>query len=65
MDKLLRHLHLERETSSRVPEVCNGTFLSRNQYISDVEIEGFRDARLNGRSAITAEQIREWTAAAD
>ena len=65
MDKLLRHLDLERETSSRSPEVCNGTFLSRNQYTSDVEIEGFRDARLNGRSAITAEQIREWTAAAD
>jgi hypothetical protein len=65
MDKLLRHLDLERQTISRGPEVCHGTFLSRSQYISDVEMEGFRDARLNGRSAITAEQIREWTAAAD
>jgi hypothetical protein len=64
MDKLLRRLNLERQSDSPGPEVCNGTLLSRNQYISDIETEGFQDARLRGRSAMTAEQMREWTAAA-
>lgn len=64
MDKLLRRLDLERHNDSPGPEVCYGTFLSRNQYLSDIEVEGFQDARLGGRSAMTAEQIRDWTAAA-
>jgi hypothetical protein len=29
----------------------------------DIEMEGFQDARLTGRSAMTAEQTREWIAA--
>jgi hypothetical protein len=36
MDKLLRRLHSERQSDSPGPEVCNGTFLSRNQYTSDI-----------------------------
>jgi hypothetical protein len=65
MDNLLRRLDSERQSDSPGPEVCNGTFLSRNQYNSDIELEGFQDGRLSERSAMTAEQIKEWTAAAD
>jgi len=61
MDKLLCRLDWERQSGSPAPEVCNGTFLSRSQYIPDIEMEGFQDARLR-RSVMTAEQIREWTA---
>jgi predicted nucleotidyltransferase len=63
MDRLLRHLDVEAQIDSPGSEVCNGTFLSRAQYISDIEQEGFLDGRLSGRSAMTAEQIREWTVA--
>ena len=65
MDRLLRRLDLEQQVHWLGPEVCYGTFLSRAQYLSDIEMEGFQDARLSGRSAMTAEQIREWTAAKD
>jgi hypothetical protein len=33
------------------------------EYIFDIEMEGFQDARLSGGNAMTPEQIREWTAA--
>jgi hypothetical protein len=65
MDKLLYHLSLEQQINSLGPEVCNGTFLSRAQYLSDIETEEFQDGRLSGRCAMTAEQIRKWTAAID
>jgi len=65
MDKLLYRLNLEQQIDSLGPEVCCGTFLSRAQYLSDIEMGGLQDARLGGRSAMTAEQIREWTAATD
>ena len=44
-------------------DVCYGTFLSRNQFISDLEVDRFADARLRGRGVMTAEEIEEWTAA--
>jgi len=44
-------------------EVRNGTFLSRNQYVSDVELQGFKDGWLDRRCTMTADQIRDWTAA--
>jgi len=65
MDRLLHRLSLEQQINSLSPEVCNGTFLSRAQYLSDIETEGFQDGRLSGRCAMSAEQIREWTAAID
>lgn len=50
----------------RVPfddRICRGTLLSRQQYLVDVEQRGFRDARLEPRSAMNAEDIAHWTAA--
>jgi Nucleotidyl transferase of unknown function (DUF2204) len=65
MDRLLHRLDLEQQVDSPGPEVCCGTFLSRAQYLPDIEIEGFQDARLGGRCTMTAEQIKEWSAATD
>ena len=62
MEELLRRLALEPQHGPST-NVCNGTFLSRNQYTSDVELEGLLDARLSGRTAMTADETQEWTAA--
>jgi len=41
--------------------VCNGTFLSRSQYLPDVTLWGFADPRLAERCGMTAEQVAAWT----
>ena len=43
--------------------VCRGTLLSRAQYLPDVQERGYRDARLEPRSHMTAGDIESWTAA--
>jgi hypothetical protein len=63
MDEFLRRFDSELRSDFEGAEVCNGTFLSRYQYISDVELEGFKDGRLDGRCTMTAGQIREWSIA--
>ena len=63
MEELLRRLDLEPQVGPPEAKVCNGTFLSRNQYISDIQSNRFLDARLGERSAMTAEEIKDWTAA--
>ena len=42
--------------------VCNGTFLSREQYLADVE-GGYRDGRLAPEGPMTGSEIDIWTAA--
>lgn len=42
--------------------VCNGTLLSREQYLPDIERWGYADARLL-RAALTEDDVRVWTAA--
>jgi hypothetical protein len=63
MDELLRRIDAEQRSGPFRSNVCNGTFLSRNQFIFDIEADEFLDPRLSGRSAMTAEEIREWTIA--
>ena len=41
--------------------LCRGTLLSRQQYLSDVENRGFRDARLEERVSMDGEDIARWT----
>jgi hypothetical protein len=61
MDEFQRRLNSELDSDLSGEEVCNGTFLSRNQYGSDIELDRFKDGRLAGRCAMTADEIREWT----
>jgi hypothetical protein len=57
---------IERLASAGVPStserVCNGTLLSREQYLPDIERWGHADARLL-RAALTENDARIWTAA--
>jgi hypothetical protein len=41
--------------------VCNGTLISREQYLHDVENLGYLDGRLTTASTMTAEDIAVWT----
>jgi hypothetical protein len=63
IDRLLERWRNEgRETNGE--KVCQGTLLSRMQYLSDTERWGYSDARLSPRGRMTTEQIIHWTAAA-
>lgn len=43
--------------------ICQGTLFSHTQYKKDLEDWGYRDARLRPVGSMTAEDIRQWTAA--
>jgi len=43
--------------------VCGGTLLSRAQYLVDVDVWGYDDARLEPRGAMSEADIAHWTAA--
>ncbi|HYY30769.1 MAG TPA: hypothetical protein VE860_22725 [Chthoniobacterales bacterium] len=63
MDELLRRVASEQSSAAPRTTVCNGTLLSRRHFISDVESNGLFDARLAGRSAMTSNEVKEWTQA--
>ncbi|HET6280806.1 MAG TPA: hypothetical protein VFH73_07570 [Polyangia bacterium] len=67
MTDLLRLLQ-EEQKQSRVPQpageveqVCQGTLLSREQYLSDIEQFGYRDGRLEWDVRMTPADIVHWT----
>lgn len=43
--------------------ICNGTVLSRTQYLVDVEQWGYQDARVEPHGGMTADQAASWTEA--
>ncbi len=56
---------LSRESREPAPreKVCRGTLLSREQYLIDVAVWGYRDGRLEPEGAMSPESIDHWTAA--
>lgn len=56
---------LRAETNGRPPRgaLCQGTLLSREQYLPDVSHEGYDDVRLSPHSSMSAEDVATWTAA--
>jgi len=56
---------LMRELAEDPPAhpLCNGTLLSRAQYLSEIISGSFIDARTTGRSVIRPHEIQEWTKA--
>jgi hypothetical protein len=42
-------------------QLCNGTFLSRAQYLPDLEHWGYSDGRLAGRTRMTTDDVDLWT----
>jgi len=61
--ELSDRLRQEADEPAPAERVCQGTFLSREQYLVDVGIWGYEDARLKPRGPMTAEEITHWTAA--
>ena len=64
MRKLWERAARELETDDD-EMVCNGTVLSRAQYLVDVERWGFEDGRLAPRGGMTPSEVARWTAAID
>jgi hypothetical protein len=62
---LLNRLQAELEVPTRDTKVCQGTLLSRAQYLVDVDGWGYEDARSTPRGSMTPDQIAVWTAAID
>jgi hypothetical protein len=58
---------LERESREQAPadRICQGTLLSRAQYLTDVSRWGYADGRLGPDGSMTPEEVAQWTAAID
>jgi hypothetical protein len=63
MQELLRRLQQDIHTPLSANRVCQGTLLSRAQYLMAIECWGYHDARLMPRGNMTAEAIAHWTLA--
>lgn len=63
MDDLLGRLTRERRGLESDERICQGTLLSRAQYLVDVEYAGYADARLEPRGTMSREDVAHWTAA--
>jgi hypothetical protein len=63
MQDLLVRLQQELHYPPSADPVCQGTLLSRAQYLIDLECWGYRDARLKPLGPMTAAEITHWTAA--
>jgi putative nucleotidyltransferase-like protein len=65
MRELLDRLDADLKAPSPAAQVCQGTLLSRAQYLIDVGRWGYQDARLGPGGTMTEQQVAQWTAAID
>jgi hypothetical protein len=63
MRELLRRLAREVEDRRRPTRLCQGTLLSRAQYLVDVTRWGYRDARCRPVGPLSPDAVRDWTRA--
>jgi len=63
MEQLSDRLASELRTSPPSEPICQGTILSREQYLTDVERWGYQDARVFPLGHMTLEQTAAWTEA--
>jgi hypothetical protein len=61
--ELLGRLHYEVGVPSPTDPVCQGTLLSREQYLYDIEHRGLEDGRVEPRGPLTTEDVELWTEA--
>jgi hypothetical protein len=61
MQGLLDRLRQEKPTRTAGPPLCNGTLLSREQYLIDIEKWGYQDPRLQPTGNMTDEDVIQWT----
>ncbi|MDX1584451.1 MAG: nucleotidyltransferase [Thermoanaerobaculia bacterium] len=60
---LLRKLRAELVKPPPDRKVCNGTLLSRAQYLVDIEEWGYLDGRIDPPGNMTKEDVEQWTRA--
>jgi hypothetical protein len=65
MKDLTNRLLAELDEPTRNSKVCQGTLLSRSQFLVDLDEWGYEDARIQPRGNMTEQQVAEWTAAID
>jgi hypothetical protein len=65
LDDLLARLERERNAAPEASRVCQGTLVSRLQYLIDLRHLGLADARLEPEGPLTREDVDHWTAAAE
>lgn len=63
MKELSSRLNSELEQKPEADKVCQGTLLSRGQYLIDVDKWHYADGRQEPRGNMTAKDIAHWTAA--
>lgn len=63
MRPLLQRLQQELHAPAPGGKLCMGTLLSREQYLPDVERDGWLDARLTPHSSMSAQDVAHWTEA--
>lgn len=61
VEELARRFHAQRQDPDC--RICNGTLLSREQYLYDIEQRGYKDARLAPHGGMTPAETEIWTAA--
>lgn len=65
MDDLLGRLRSEPWPDPADERVCRGTLLSRSQYLVDLSVWNYQDARLEPRGSMTPDDVAQWTASID
>lgn len=63
LQDLLGRLQAEIEEPAPQTKLCQGTLLSRAQYLIDVQQWGYMDARIEPRGNMTREETEAWTEA--
>ena len=63
MTALLERLEEEIHSPAPSERICQGTLISREQYLPDLAQWGFEDARLTMTHAMTEAEIADWTRA--
>jgi hypothetical protein len=63
MTELIGRLERELHAPASARRVCQGTLLSREQYLTDVGMWGFEDARVTVAGSMTVEEVARWTRA--
>ena len=63
LEELADRLRHDSEVPNATGQLCQGTLLSREQYLADIRTRGYRDARLKPVGRLSAEEIAHWTAA--
>jgi hypothetical protein len=61
MEELGARVAGETERPDSQEKICYGTIISRQQYLTDINEWGFKDARLKPLGNMTAAEIAQWT----